>query len=142
MNEETVYETPPSVQEALSTSDERTRVDYIDNFFKGTHTTLYASMFSDAKHEINNVFWPYYGDSNVLMFGKDPITFDDDDITSNNNTHGGTHRLYELFFMKNQDSYTSAEEDLQSYADILNTNKAHIHLPSGRIKTSKSTKYN
>lgn len=143
VNEETVYESPPSVQEALSTSDERIRVDYIDNLFKGNLVRRYMqTFFNDVKHEIDHVFGPYYNDNEILMVGKEPITFDDDDIVINNNTYGGTPGLYELLFMKNPDSYTYTQEDLQSYADILKTTKAHIHLPSGRIKSSKSAKYN
>lgn len=144
LNNETVYESLPSVQEVLSTPEGRKSAEYyINSLFKGMLVKRYMrKFFDDEGHEIDHVFGPYYGTNNVLMLGREPIEFDNDNIVINNITYEGTPGLYELVFMKRPDSYIYTEADLRTYSNILKSTKTHIHFPTGRIKSSKSIKYN
>lgn len=141
---EAVYESPSSVKELLSTPKGRKEAEYyIDNLFKGLLVKRYMHMFfDDSNHNIDHVFGPNYGDNDVLMLGNYPIHFDNDDIIINNVKYEGTPGLYELIFMRQPDKYIYTEEDLQTYRQILKITSTHIHPSTGRIKSSKSLKYN
>lgn len=141
---ETVYESSPTVQELLSTPEGREEAEYyINNLFKGVLTRRYMLMFFiDRDHKIDHVFGPNYTYDDVLMLGKEPIKFDNDNIVINNIPFEGTPGLFELIFMKEPDKYTYTDKDLRAYSDILKLTKVHIHFASGRIKSSKSVKYN
>lgn len=73
------------------------------------------------------------------MLGNTPIQFDDDDIILNNTKYEGTHGLYELIFMKEPDSFVYTQEDLKSYALILESTNAH--KLGNKKKGSRGYKY-
>lgn len=68
------------------------------------HVSKFVSIFF-----YDHVFGPSYRDTNVLMFHKYPITFDNDEI--NKIRLEGIFSLYELIFMKEPNKYVLKEAD-------------------------------
>lgn len=135
-------ETQPTAEQVLASPEGRKSARFYKyNESDGFLVKEYMQkFFKDPKHEIDIVFGPRYV-NDVLMLGKYPILFKNDDIIINDVKYEGTPGLYELIFMKHPDFFGYTEDDLSTYGEILKQTKAHIHAPTGRIKSSKSLKY-
>lgn len=141
--EETVYESLPTVKELLKTPEGRKSARYyIDNWFKGPVANQYMHhYFNDNNHNIDQVFGPYFGEDDIFMLGKYPMKIENDDITINDITYKGTPGLYDLIFMKRPNKDMYSEEDLSTYSHIMKETGAYLNLKTNKIKSSSSYKY-
>lgn len=139
-----IYETPPTLQEVLSTSTGLSRANYwIDNAVTGKLPRLYLrKLFNDKNKEIDHTYGVYFGDDDSIKIGNSTINFEGDNIIIDNVTYEGTPGLYELLFMKIPDDYIYSEEDLHTYGLILKATNAHKQSHSDRVKSNKGHKYN
>ena len=139
-----IYETPPTLQEVLSTPTGLSRANYyIDNGFTGKLPRLYLrKLFNDKNKEIDHTYGVYFGDDNSIKIGNSSINFDGNNITIDNVTYEGTPGLYELLFMKIPDDFIYSEEDLNTYGLIQKATNAHKQSRTDRVKSNKGYKYN
>lgn len=138
-----VHTSPESSQELLKTPEGKNFAKkYIEREFKGRLAKEYFLKLISGGAKVDHTFGVRVeGDS--WMIGDKTLEIDEDDFIINGHKYKGTRGLYELMFMNIPNEYVYSEEDLNTYATIVNDTNVHRsnYSAMGKVRSSKGKKY-